>query len=305
VIEYVLQGLTENARELWEFLVANYDPLWTTLDLAIVTFGIYWLLVLIRGTRAVQVLVGFGALIGLRLFSDFLGLETSSWIFDNFFGSLVLIIVILFADDIRTALARMGRGFTLRMSEQQESALLEEVVRACQSLAQRRIGALIVFQRETRLDDRIEAGSVVDAELTKDLLSAIFMPTSPLHDGAVLIQQGRLSRAGCILPLTLRTDLPEGLGTRHRAAVGITEQTDAVVVVVSEETGSISAVMNGELRRDLDAPELRVVLRDYLTRGPGEEEEPELPDEAEQPADDAEGTAELPPKTAPEPEAGH
>jgi uncharacterized protein (TIGR00159 family) len=139
------------------------------------------------------------------------------------------------------------------------------VVRAAQTLAQRRIGALIVLERESALGDLVEVGRTVDASVSKELLISLFLPYSPLHDGAVVIQEGRIASAGCILPLTLRTDLPEGVGTRHRAAVGITEETDAVVIVVSEETASISVVMGGQMVSGLDAPRLRVALRDILT----------------------------------------
>ena len=166
-----------------------------------------------------------------------------------------------------------GRGFFPRLSERQESQIVEEVVRAAQVLSARRTGALIVLERRTGLDDQVESGTPLDAAVSKELLTTIFQPTSPLHDGAVLIQQGRVSHAGAILPLTLRTDLPEGVGTRHRAAVGITEETDAAVIVVSEETGAISVVLGGEMIRGLDAPRLREVLRDALAR-PDEE----LPD---------------------------
>jgi uncharacterized protein (TIGR00159 family) len=151
------------------------------------------------------------------------------------------------------------------VSDQQESQMLEEVVRAAQGLAQRRVGALIVLERETGLEDQIEAGTALDSNVSKDLLISLFVPYSPLHDGAVVIQHGRISHAGCILPLTLRDDLPEGVGTRHRAAVGITEETDAVVIVVSEETATISVVMGGELSSGLDAARLRVVLRDAMS----------------------------------------
>jgi diadenylate cyclase len=145
--------------------------------------------------------------------------------------------------------------------------MLEEVVRAAQTLAQKRVGALVVLERETSLDDMIEAGVSLDANVGKELLISIFLPYSPLHDGAVVIKEGRVAYAGCVLPLTLRDDLPEGLGTRHRAAVGITEESDAVVVVVSEETATISVVFRGEMTRDLDAPRLRVALRDLLADG--------------------------------------
>jgi uncharacterized protein (TIGR00159 family) len=154
-----------------------------------------------------------------------------------------------------------------RIAERQESQILEEIVRAAQTLAQRRVGALMVLERETGLEDLIQVGTALDATVTKDLLVSIFLPYSPLHDGAVVIQSGRVAFAGCILPLTLRTDVPEGLGTRHRAALGITEETDAVVIVVSEETASISLAAGGEMTRDLDGPRLRGALRDALARG--------------------------------------
>jgi uncharacterized protein (TIGR00159 family) len=270
VIEYVFDLIGAQLGELWSFLQSNFDPVRDTLDVLVVAVGIYWLLLLIKGTRAIQILVGLGALIGLRVAADFLELLTLAWLLDNFLGPAVLIVVILFQADIRRGLGRLGRGFFPRLSERQESQLVEEVVRAAQALSARRIGALIVLERRTGLDDQVEAGTPLDAAVTKELLTTVFQPSSPLHDGAVLIQQGRVSHAGAILPLTLRTDLPEGVGTRHRAAVGITEETDAAVIVVSEETGSISVVMAGEMIRGLDAPRLRVVLRDALAR-PDEE----------------------------------
>ena len=138
-------------------------------------------------------------------------------------------------------------------------------MRGIQRLAENRVGSLVVVERETVLGDQIEAGTKIDAEVSKDLLVSIFQSSSPLHDGAVLIQQGRIASAGCILPLTLRDDLPEGVGTRHRAAVGITEETDALVIVVSEETGAISVVLGGEMRSGLTPSELRTVLRTILS----------------------------------------
>ena len=267
MIEFVLAWIAEQIRELWTFLLTTYDPVRDTVDIALVFLGVYWLLLLIKGTRAIQILVGLMALIAARLISDLAGLMTLSWILDNFLASAVLIIIVLFQADIRRALARVGRGVFPRLSQRQESQILEEVVRACQTLAQKRVGALIVLERETGLEDLIEIGTNVDAAVSKELLASLFLPYSPLHDGAVVIQQGRVAHAGCILPLTLRTDLPEGVGTRHRAAVGITEESDAVVIVVSEETGTISVVRSGEMTRDLDAPRLRVVLTDLLARG--------------------------------------
>jgi uncharacterized protein (TIGR00159 family) len=267
VIQAVVAGLRGFFGDIWSFLVSNFDPFSDTIDILLVAFGIYWLLLLIRGTRAVQILVGLLLLIGAYLASQAFGLQTVSFVLDNFLGSAVIIIIVLFQADIRRALARVGRGFFPSQSARQESQLVEEVVRAAQTLAQKRVGALFVLGRETGLDDLIEAGTPLDAAVSKEILISIFLPYSPLHDGAVVIQDGRIAFAGSILPLTLRADLPEGLGTRHRAALGITEESDAVVVVVSEETASISVVVTGQLISGLEAPQLRVTLRDLLTSG--------------------------------------
>jgi uncharacterized protein (TIGR00159 family) len=261
----VIETLWALFLELKGYVTANFDPVRDLIDVLLVTAGIYWLLLLIRGTRAVQILVGLIVLLVLSLASEIFQLVTLRQILDNFLGSAVLIIVVLFQHDIRRALARVGRGFFPSVSAQEASQLLEEVVRAAQTLAQKRVGALVVLERETQLDDQIEAGTSLDAAVSKELLTSIFLPYSPLHDGAVVVQRGRLAYAGCILPLTLREDLPEGVGTRHRAAVGITEETDAVVIVVSEESATISVVLRGEMVQGLDAPRLRVVLRDILS----------------------------------------
>jgi len=260
----VITVLWNFGLDLAEFFNSRFDPYRDTVDILLVTAGIYWLLLLIRGTRAIQILVGLIVLIALSLVSQLFELAALGLILENFLGSAVLIIVILFQNDIRRALARVGRGFFPSFSAEQELQVVEEVVRAAGTLSQRRHGALIVLERDSNLGDLIEAGVAVDAQVSKDLLVSIFQPTSPMHDGAVVVREGRVSSAGCILPLTLRTDLPEGLGTRHRAAVGITEETDAMVVVVSEETARISVVLGGEMLRELDAPRLRVVLREVL-----------------------------------------
>jgi diadenylate cyclase len=260
----VITVLWNFGLDLAEFFNSRFDPYRDTVDILLVTAGIYWLLLLIRGTRAIQILVGLIVLIALSLVSQLFELAALGLILENFLGSAVLIIVILFQNDIRRALARVGRGFFPSYSAEQELQVVEEVVRAAGTLSQRRHGALMVLERDSNLGDLIEAGVTVDAQVSKDLLVSIFQPTSPMHDGAVIVREGRVSSAGCILPLTLRTDLPEGLGTRHRAAVGITEETDALVVVVSEETARISVVLGGEMLRELDAPRLRVVLREVL-----------------------------------------
>jgi diadenylate cyclase len=261
----VIERLWALLQELGGYIGANFDPVRDLADILLVTLGIYWLLLLIRGTRAVQVLVGLIVLIALSAASNVFQLITLRLILEPALVFGPIIIVILFQQDIRRALARVGRGFFPSVSAQQASQMLEEIVRAVQKLAQKRIGALIVLERETQLEDQIEAGTALDAAVTKELLTSLFQPRSPLHDGAVVIQRGRLAYAGCILPLTLREALPEGVGTRHRAAVGITEETDASVIVVSEETGAISVVLGGEMVQNVDPPILRVVLRDILS----------------------------------------
>ena len=266
----MIEWLWELLQTVWNYLKDNYDPVRDTIDIGIVAFGIYWLLLLIRGTRAIQVLVGLIVLIAALVASNVFELVTLRLILDTLLEPAVIIIIVLFQHDIRRALARMGRGLFPSVSAEQESQIVEEVVRATQELSRRRVGALVVLERETGLGDQVESGTRIDGEVSKDLLVSLFMPSSPLHDGAVVIQQGRVAMAGTILPLTLKQDLPEGVGTRHRAAVGITEETDAVVVVVSEETASISVVMNGEIVQGLPAPRLRELLTDVMGSDSGE-----------------------------------
>jgi uncharacterized protein (TIGR00159 family) len=260
---------------LWSLITeqfGSFDPVRDVIDIALVTLGVYWLLLLIKGTRAIQILIGLLLLLGANLASQAFELNTLQWILDNFLSSAVLIIIVLFQADIRRALARVGRGVFPSAANREETQVAEEVARAAQVLAQRGIGALIVLERENHVADLIEAGTAVDGALKRDLLISLFLPSSPLHDGAVVIQGGRIAQAGCILPLTLREDLPEGVGTRHRAAVGITEESDAVAVVVSEETRALSVVAGGVLGHGLDGARLREVLRDLLAGGDAEKQ---------------------------------
>jgi diadenylate cyclase len=283
MIEALRDLLLTQLAELRGFLESDFDVVRDTLDIALVALAIYWMLLLIRGTRAVQVLIGLGFLMLARVVAEFAGLSTVTFVLDTFLAPAVLIVVILFQNDIRRALARMGRGFSPRFTEREETRVLEEVVRACAELARRRLGGLIVFERDTRLDDLVEGGSALDAAVSKDLLVSLFLPTSPLHDGAVVISHGRILSASCILPLTLREELPEGVGTRHRAALGITEESDAIAVVVSEETSAIALAQAGELTMQLDPARLRVALRDSFARepDPGDGDDGEKPAERE------------------------
>jgi uncharacterized protein (TIGR00159 family) len=239
------------------------------LDIAIVAFGIYWLLLLIRGTRAMQMLAGLFILILVLAASQYLQLFTTQWILDKFLGSLLLIIIVIFQHDIRRALTRVGRGvFYPQLGRWEETQMLEEITNTATLCAARRIGALIVLERETVLENFVEMGEPLDAKVSRGLLVSIFMPGSPLHDGAVIIQRGRLIAAGCILPLTMNPDVSREMGTRHRAAMGLTEETDAVVIVVSEQTGYISVVEGGVMRVAEDVATLRRLLQEALARRP-------------------------------------
>jgi diadenylate cyclase len=228
------------------------------LDILIMAVVFYNLILLMRGTRAIQMLAGLGLLAAVSFAAGRIGLHTLTWVLQNFLGAIVLVIIILFQPELRRALANMGRAPLLRFLDPiKEERLLAECVRATQSLAAKRIGALIALQRKTDLRNYVEGGVPVDARLSRELLYAIFLPASPVHDGAVLIQGSRLAEAGAVLPLSQNPNLPKDLGTRHRAALGLSEETDAVVIVVSEETGAVSLAIEGELLRGLDAAALQ------------------------------------------------
>ena len=239
------------------------------LDILLVAFLLYQVIQLLRGSRALTVLTGLGLLTLLYFISRSMALYTLTWLLQHVFSSLFLLIVVIFQSDIRQALGEIGTNNLFRKRALQHSAV-EEVVMACVEMARLRVGALIVIERGTRLDDMIKREGVrVDALLSRQLLMNIFYPKAPLHDGAVLISKGRITAAACIvaakciLPVT-QSDVPKSYGTRHRAALGMTQECDAVVVVVSEERGEISVAMKGELVRSLDATRLRQVLNDIL-----------------------------------------
>jgi uncharacterized protein (TIGR00159 family) len=235
------------------------------LDILLVAFIIYRLILLIKGTRTVQMLLGLAVLLVVYVVSQLGGLYTLNWLLDNFLSSIILVIVVIFQNDIRRALVHMGRNpFFADHSFREEDQAIEELVKGCTSLASRRYGALVVVERETGINDFLEVGTELDAKLSADLLGAVFHPQSPIHDGAAVVQRGRLTRAGCFLPLTQNPNVSPRLGTRHRAALGLTELVDAVVVVVSEETGKVSVVISGKMTRDLDPITLRKVLRRLL-----------------------------------------
>jgi diadenylate cyclase len=215
-------------------------------DILVVAFVINQLISIIRGTRSVQMVAGLGVLTIIYFLATVMDLAALKWIMQTFLSSILLIVIIVFQHDIRRALTQVGKS-PFHKTKDVADKELEEIIRTLFYLAKRRIGALIVIERETGLGDFIESGFPLDAKLTKELLISVFMPVSPLHDGAVLISEGKMKHAGCILPLTQNPYINKRYGTRHRAAIGLTEETDAVVLVVSEETQEISIVRHGAL----------------------------------------------------------
>lgn len=234
------------------------------LDIAIVAVAIYQIVLALRGTRAFQMLLGLGLLYLASWLSLRIGLVTVNWALSNLLAVWLLLVIILFQPELRRALASVGRrGSLLRMFwRYQEAHMIDEVVRAVTALAAKKVGAIMVLERDSRLSDIVDSGTPVDAVVSRRLLESIFYPYSPLHDGAVILSQDRIVAASCFLPLSINPDLPRDFGTRHRAAVGATEESDAIAVVVSEETGTISLVVGGEITPNLDG----TALRQHLSR---------------------------------------
>ncbi len=239
------------------------------LDIALMSLVLYRLLLILKGTKAVQMLIGLGILLLASLASRYLELYTIDWLVQSFWAQIVIAIIVLFQPEIRRALAHIGEAQFLTFTKAEELKSLEEIVRASVSLANRKIGALIVLERDTSLKDFIEVGTPLDARVSRELLASIFHPTSPIHDGAVIIKGNRIAAAGCFLPITLSSELSKSLGTRHRAGVGLTEETDAVAIIVSEETGLISMAMDGRLETKLDMGTMRELLTDMFSSKKG------------------------------------
>ena len=241
---------------------------WDALDIAIVALLIYEALVLIKGTRAMQMALSGGFIVGLFFLSQWLDLETVNWLIRNLAPYVVFAVIVLFQADIRRALAHFGRAPFFRYFESQQNTdeTIEELIVAAESLSARCVGAIIVIERQIGMRNYIEGGIPLDALVTFDLIDSIFRPGSPLHDGAVIVQGDRVAAASCFLPLSVNPRLVKNLGTRHRAALGITEENDAVAIVMSEESGSISLALDGAIERGLSPEHLRVRLRELLGR---------------------------------------
>jgi uncharacterized protein (TIGR00159 family) len=245
-------------------ILAVFDEFWPYFtqffDLFLVSLLLYMCLRFLRGTRALSMLGALLMMVLLYWGSIYGRLYTLQWLLKNLVTLLPFIIIVIFQADIRRALVQVGNPFFTAISTVEGRKIFDELVRAVVGLANQRIGAIIVLERNTPLGDFVEVGTEIDCLVSKEIIRSIFQPTSPIHDGAVIIQKGRITAAGCILPLSMNPNLSKYLGTRHRAAIGLTEETDAVGIVVSEEQGKISLVVEGRLTRDIDGNTLRKVL---------------------------------------------
>src|SRR5262252_3678384 len=252
----------------WLTALLNRPPVgvWDVVDILVVSFLLYEVLKLIRGTRAMQMALGGAVLIALFYGSRWAQLETVNWLIRNMFGYVVFAGIVLFQSDIRRGLAHLGRAPFFRYFAKAESAQesIEEIAVAASMLSAQRVGAIVAIERQIGLRNYIEGGIPLDAVLTYDLVLSIFQRSSPLHDGAVIVQNDRVAAAACFLPLTVNPKLSKELGSRHRAAIGLTEENDAVAIVVSEETGRISIVVDGQIERGLDTDLLRRRLRSLV-----------------------------------------
>ena len=236
------------------------------LDVAVVWYAIYKLMMLLRGTKAVQLFKGIVVIVIIKLLSWYIGLSTVSWIMDQVINWGIIAIIIIFQPEIRRGLEHLGRGTFVHNRKQgaEEEKMVKALDQAIQYMSKRRIGALITIQMNTGLEDYIETGIKLDADITGALLINIFIPNTPLHDGAVIIKDNKIAVAAAYLPLSESNLIPKALGTRHRAAVGISEVTDALTIVVSEETGGVTITKNSELLRDLTQNDYLKFLRNEL-----------------------------------------
>jgi uncharacterized protein (TIGR00159 family) len=256
-------------QSLLDFLRATDFSWHDVLDILLVAFIIYQLLQFIRGTHAVQMALGGLVLVILYFVSKWGNLETVNWLLRTFLPYVVFGIIVVFQAEIRKVLAHLGKTpFAGAFGARKTQEVVDEVVLAATTLASHHTGAILVIERDMGLRSYIETGIALDALVTYDLLISVFNPGTPLHDGAVVIQGSRVAAAACFLPLTVNPELSRTLGSRHRAAIGITEDTDALAVVVSEETGIISLVSGGRIERDLDGRALKQALLDAMTVEP-------------------------------------
>ncbi len=236
------------------------------IDIAIISFVIYKLFSLLRNTRAEQVLKGLIFVLIFASIADILNLNTLSWVMNQFLTVSLVFIIVVFQPELRSALEKLGRGRSLFSGEkiQRDEKSINEIVSAMSSLSRQKIGSLVVIEREVGLSDIIESGTRLDSDISSELLINIFIPNTPLHDGAVIVRKNAIAAAACYLPLSTSNTISKELGTRHRAAIGISEKSDCLVIVVSEETGNISVAENGKINRYFDEESLKIRLKKDL-----------------------------------------
>jgi len=237
------------------------------LDIGIIAFLVYRALHIVRGSRAMQMIIGLAVILVAYVSSRALELFTLNWILDNFLASIILVIIVIFQSDIRRALTQVGTAPLFSQAErmvQRREDIIEEVAQAAVAMAGKHVGALIVFEREVGLNEYMEIGTRLDARVSRELLESVFLPHSPIHDGALVIQLGRVTAVRCLLPLSTNPHLKTSWGTRHRAALGVTEETDAVAVVISEQEGAVTLVVGGNVTENVDGTRLRSALHDLI-----------------------------------------
>lgn len=260
VMTYITEYL--GIKNVWDFFRV-------LIDIGVVSFLFYKILYMLRDSRALQLIKGVVLILVLSLIADFLELSTVSYLIKLLLQILPVLIVVMFQPEIRRAIEGIGKNklrdlFVPHNSSTDTNVMVEEVVKAVFAMSEEKVGALIVFERSTNLGEIIRTGTLVEANVSTQLLRMIFVPKTPLHDGAVIIRSNKIYAAACYLPLTDNPDLSKDLGTRHRAGIGITETADCITVIVSEETGTVSIARNGVLTRNMTPDILRKLLRDSL-----------------------------------------
>ncbi len=236
------------------------------IDIILVSFVLYYVFILLHETRAIQMLKGFAIILVLVLVSRLLRLDTMSWILTGLSAIWIIAFIIVFQPELRRALVEFGQNKFFKFIFKEHAQLYREIKVTAEILAKKKTGALIVLEREVNLKSFIETGTVIDSETSSELLISIFNPKSPLHDGAVIIREGRIAAAGCILPLTQKDDIDKKYGMRHRAAIGISEETDAITIIVSEERKSISLAIGGKITPDINGETLLEILSLYAPK---------------------------------------
>lgn len=270
-----MDAVLEIFRDLWDNIVVlatSGNPILNVIDILIVTFIIYKALQFLRDTRAEQLIKGIAVFLVALAVAKLLDLKALMWLLDTVYINLIVVVVVLFQPELRSILEHVGRGSMKRFGKLVNRTQVEEtpdhsvdaICSACQSMQAEKIGALIVIERDTALNEIAATGTVIEAEPSKELICNVFFPKSPLHDGAMIVRNGKIYAVGCILPLTQNKDIESTLGTRHRAGIGVSEISDAIVVIVSEETGIISVVSSGKIKRNYNQSSLKTLLTKLL-----------------------------------------